>query len=98
MSTSRALAATSVSQLSVDPEVSVSLAKEAYSKAHTNEAEVALLSGLNLIEHSPGFYIAQPELFNLLNHDDFLGNDGVRGTLVGEILSTSRPSRNIVVA
>jgi len=39
---SRGLAATAISQLSIDPEVSVQIAKEAYARAPTNEAEDAL--------------------------------------------------------
>jgi WD40 repeat protein len=43
---SRGLAATAVSQLSVDPEVSVAVAQKAYSKAPTTEAENALRQAL----------------------------------------------------
>src|SRR5262249_27111815 len=46
LATSRALAATSIAQLAVDPEISVALASEAYSTTPTTEAEEALRQSL----------------------------------------------------
>ncbi len=46
LANSRALAATAVTQLSIDPEVSVQLAREGYASAHTSEAEDALRESL----------------------------------------------------